>query len=77
MSRIKPRLGDALVVNYEEVVTPLMTMVTATCECQQVLYTAVSGTPESAKKLIYRKHVKHLEICTRQTELFELDPERR
>ena len=72
--RSKPKMGDALVVNYVTIsANSIMVAVLAQCECGNQTYTAVSGTPEQAKRLIYRKHAKHLKTCVRQAELFALD----
>jgi hypothetical protein len=79
LKRRKPQLGDALVVDYWQHRTPLETMVfaTARCECgESGRYTAASGSPESARKLIYRKHIRHLATCKRQAELFTLDKDK-
>jgi hypothetical protein len=75
VKRITPKLGDALVVNYHEHPMPRIATVAviAECECGTKHYSAVSGSSQSARKLIYRKHVKHLDNCPRQRELFALD----
>lgn len=74
MVRIKPRLGDALVVDYNqaEFYTGMVAAI-AKCECGGQVYTAVSGSAQSARRIIYRKHVAHLKACSRQAELFALD----
>ncbi len=72
--RPRPRMGDALVVNWiGREIAPGTYAVVADCECGQAVYTAVSGSEVAARRLIYRKHVKHLATCSKQAELFALD----
>jgi hypothetical protein len=71
--RRKPRLGDALIINYTARQAAYTAMAIADCECGEATYTAVSSTLANARKLIYRKHVRHLVTCKRQAELFALD----
>lgn len=75
MKRVKPSLGDALVIKYYAEDRPFMSLAIAECECgdPRAIYTAVSGSAAGARKLIYRKHRKHLATCVRQAELFRLD----
>lgn len=68
-----PRLGDALIVGWSIGEGPLMAAAIAHCECGDKIYSAVSGTADGCRKLIRRKHVKHLASCSRQAELFALD----
>jgi hypothetical protein len=64
------RYGDALVTGFEARDIGAGTVAAvASCECGQATYTAVSGTLPSVRKIIYRKHRKHLAACTTQARL--------
>lgn len=72
--RPKPSMGDALVINWaSREVVPMTVAAMAECECGKKVYTAVSGSFEGCRKLIYRKHRNHLSECSRQLELFAID----
>ena len=72
--RLKPTMGDALVINWEcHEIGPITFAAIAMCECGEKAYTAVSGTEQGCKRLVYRKHRLHLEKCRRQRELLALD----